>query len=358
MDSPHKTHPYLHNENPWDTNANAIWLGSTVVLTRNLEKFNFPGKLPTDKRKQIISLLQRDLLTSKYLKNPELILAENMLPIEKEFLVEHFLSNQSFHQAHIGEGFVLDETGEFLAILNLGDHLILQSIDVREELETTWDRLIKIELEINQSINFAFSPRFGFLTSDSTQCGTGLLAYIFLHLPALLHTDELSNSLKKFKDEGIVQTGLQGNPNEIIGDIVVFHNQYTLGLTDENILSSLRVLATKLVIEEKSSRKQLKQASETKLAEIKDKISRAYAILLHSYQIESIEALHALSLLKLGLDLEWLQGTTHTVLNQLLFECRRAHLICHYGKQINQDELTHRRAEFIHQKLQGLNLLI
>lgn len=350
--------PLLCNESPWNDNSNPIWLGSTLTLTRNLDKFKFPGKLPAEKRKQVISLLSRDLLESDQLKEPKLIPAEEMAPIEKEFLVEHFISNQGFHQAFAGEAFVLDRSGEFLAVLNLRDHLLLQWIDPREDLEKTWDRLVQIESKINQSVNFAFSPKFGFLTSDPTRSGTAFVVNVFLHLPALINSSHLTEILEKNKDEGVEETGLQGDPNEVIGDIVAFHNSYTLGVSEENILASLRTLATKLVAEERSMRKNIKNGTEAELAEIKDKVSRAYAILLHSYQLEAIESLQSISLLKLGLDLEWIKGTSQKVLNQLLFASRRAHLLCHYGLKIPQEELPHKRAEYIHQALRGLELLI
>lgn len=350
--------PLLCNESPWNHNANTIWLGSTLTLLRNLEKFNFPGKLSSDKRKQIISLLTKDILANEQLKEPKLMRAEDMPPIEKEYLVEHFLSAHGFHQAYMGEAFVLDKTGEFLGVLNLKDHILLEWIDIEEDLENSWDRLVKIELGLSSTVNFAFSPQFGFLTSDFTQCGTGLIVTIFLHLPALLYTNRLEEIIKNNKEDGVEQTGLQGNPNEIIGDIAAFHNSYTFGVTEENILSSLRTLATKLVVEEKGTRQHLMRGSENEVAFVKDKVSRAYAILLHSYQIEAIEALQALSLVKLGLDLEWLKGTSQVILNKLIFACRRAHLLCHYGQKISQEELPHRRAEFIHKALHGLELLI
>ncbi len=359
MNLPSENPPLICLKKPWDHNPNPIWLGSSLTLNRNLEKFKFPHKLPTDKRKQILSLLIHSLLTSEPLKNPKFFPAEEMSPIQKEFLVEHFLSHHSFHQAYAGEGFVWDETGEFLAVLNLNDHLLLQMLDFQEELEKTWDRLVKVELQLSKSLNFAFSPKFGFLTADSTQCGTGMVGYIFLHLPALFCTNRFEEILKKYQEEGFALTGLQGDPHEFVGDIAVFHNLYTLGLTEENILSSLRTLAMKVVGEEKSMREHFKKESEIEVATIKDKVSRAYAILLHSYQIESIEALKALSLVKLGLDLEWVKGSSQTILNRLLFACRRAHLLCHQEeKKITAEQLPHRRAEFIHQSLEGLELMI
>lgn len=350
--------PLRCNESPWDRNANSIWLGSTLTLLRNLEKFNFPGKLSSDKRKQIVSLLSKDILSNAELKEPKLMHAEDMPPIEKEFLVEHFLSAHGFHQAYMGEAFILDKTGEFLGVLNLKDHILLERIDIEEDLENSWDRLVKTEMGFASSANFAFSPQFGFLTSDFTQCGTGLIVTIFLHLPALLYTNRLEEIIKNNKEDGVEQTGLQGDPNEIIGDIAAFHNSYTLGVTEENIISSLRTLATKLVVEEKGMRQQLMRGNEAEVADVKDRVSRAFAILLHSYQIEAVEALQALSLVKLGLDLEWVKGTSQIILNRLLFACRRAHLLCHFEQKISQEELPHRRAEFIHKSLHGVELLI
>lgn len=353
-----KNSPLLCNENPWNNNSNAIWFGSTLTLNRNWDKFKFPGKLTIDQKKQVISLLSRDLLNSPQLKEPKLISAEEMSPSEKEFLVEHFISNMGFQQTSVGEAFILDKTGEFLAVLNLRDHLFLQWIDPREDLEKTWDRMAKVESEVNQSINFAFSPKFGFLTSDPGQSGTAFVVNVFLHLPALLYSNRFSEILEKYKDDGVEQTGLQGNPNEMIGDIVAFHNRYTLGVTEENILLSLRTVATKLVAEELSMRKKLREESESEVAAIKDKVSRAFAILLHSYQIEAVEALESISMLKLGLDLNWIKGTSQAILNQLLFASRRGHLLCHYGQKIPQEELSHKRAEYIHKELHGLELII
>lgn len=348
----------LCNESPWNNNANQIWLGSTLTLTRNIDKFKFPGKLEEDKKKQVVSLLSQPLLKSSDLNHPQLIQAESMSSNEKEFLVEHFLSNQGFEQASAGEAFILDRTGEFLGGLNLNDHLLLKWIDTRDEIEKCWEKLVRIESELNQTINFAFSTKFGFLTSDPGQSGTAFAVTLFLHLPALLYSEQSDEMFEKNRAEGIELTGLQGDPNDMIGDIVAFHNKYTIGLTEESLLSSLRSAATKYVAEEQQKRKQLLKGTEGELAEIKDRVSRAYAILLHSYQIEAIEALEAISLLKLGTDLNWIKGTSHAVLNKLLFGTRRAHLMCQFEQKIEQEKLPHKRAEYIHKQLNGVELLI
>jgi protein arginine kinase len=339
----------------WAKNSNPIWLASTVRLFRNIEKFKFPVKLDGDRRKQIVSLLSKEFMSMEQLKNPSLFKAEDLSSLEKEYLVEHFLSNQSFHSAGPGEAFIIDSSGEKMISLNLRNHVHFESIDTNSELETTWNQLVMIETALGKNISYSYSPKFGFLTADPTQCGTGLSVTIFLQLSGLIHMEMIDGILEKMVDESFVVTGIQGSPTEIIGDVIVIQNNYTLGVTEENIISSIRSIATKLLVEEHAIRFQIKNKSSP---EIKDKISRAFGILIHSYQIEAVEALNAISLLKLGVDLGWLEGINMIQLNELFFNCRRAHLLCQYEDKIPQEEVQHKRAEFIHKTLKEAKLII
>jgi protein arginine kinase len=348
-------HSIFSLKNPWDHNENSIWLASTLAFHRNIEKFNFPIKLTDEKKKQVISLVSKELLASPGLKKPIVVNAEEASPTEKDFFFEHFLTRSPFQQAHVGESFVVDSTGLFLATINWHDHLHLQLTDCTGEIENSWNQLTTIETNIGKAVNYSFSQKFGFLTTDPSESGIGFLVSIFLHLPAMIHTDALEEFLIKHKDESVTITGLQGKPRELIGDLVSIRNNYTLGVTEENVLSTLRSFTTKLHMQEKSLRSQLKNDP---AATLKDKVSRAYAILVHSYQIDVIEAMNAISLLKLGVDLGWVEGVSIKSLNALFFNCRRAHLISQYDGDIAQEDLPHKRSAFVHQQLQGAVLKI
>lgn len=364
MGRPMKTNepynPILFQKKPWSNNTNPIWLASTVSLQRNIEKFKFPGKLDADRKKQIVSLVSKDLLSTDTQKtgnldNPILIKAEEIGALEKEFLVEHFMATQNYNQTGPGEGFILDGSGEFLATLNMRDHIHLQLIDCRGELENTWSRLVKIESALGKGINYSYLPKFGFLTSDPTQCGTALIVTVYLQVAALVHMGKIDDILDKLADESFSISGIQGNPNEIIGDIIMVQNNYTLGLTEENIIASMRSFTTKMLVEESSMRQQVKKDNS---ADFKDKVSRAYGILTHSYQIEAVEALNALSLLKLGAEAGWISGIGNKEINELLFNCRRAHLLYQVQEKVSQEEIPHKRAERIHKALKGVELLV
>lgn len=329
---------------PWIDNDNNIWIASTLKLFRNIAKFKFPGKLDSTGRAQCISLVEGALEKISSLKDLTVIKAEDSNPQEKEFIYEHFLSKENYLHAHSGEAFIIDDTGEILLTLNIRDHIHLQLTDCKGELEETWNRLINMEADLGESIEYSFNSKFGFLSSDPEHCGTGLLAHIYMHVPALILTSQLKEMLEKQENNGVKITGLQSDESRLIGDIVALHNEQTLGLTTDDIISNMHSAATNFLIAEKSCRTKIKNENSPS---IRDKISRAFGLLLHSYRLETQEALEALSLCKLGIDLDWITGIDHKAINNLFFNCRRAHLQEQFKEEITKDHLPEKRSELV-----------
>lgn len=340
---------------PWNDNSNSVWLASTLLLHRNLESHNFPVRLTPDKRKQIISLVEKQVLSLKGFDKPILLKSEECTPLEKELLVEHFLTNIGFLQAAAGEAFFFDRHGKALLTINIDDHLHFHYIDTKEEPEKGWNELSSYENQLKKTLSYSFSSKFGFLTSNPLSCGTGLSISLFLQLTGLMHTGRLEPLLDQMKDEPIACSGLLGNPLQFVGDLAVIRNQYALGVNEESILSSMRTAATKLTNEEKRLRESLKDHESI---ELKDKVARAFGLLVHSYQIETVEALNEIALMKFGLELGWIKGITMKELNALFFSCRRAHLLRKLDQKIGLEELGHKRAEFIHKALKDVSLTI
>ncbi len=339
---------------PWDANENIIWLASTLSMHRNVEKFKFPAKMEAEKRKHILSLASTTLQNSE-LPGAFTIKAEEITPLEKNFLLEHFLIFEGFQEAHQGEAFIIDDSGCFIALLNLKDHLQLQLTDIAGDLEKTWARLVQIENKLASSFSFAFSQKFGFLTSDPLLAGTGLVATAYLHLPALIHLKKLSDLTEKEKNEAVLFTGLQGNPEDLVGDILAVRNCYTLGVNEETIISTLRSAILKLLVAEKSARSQIKTEN---ITAIKDKISRALGILKFSFQLDTVEALSAISMLKFGIELGWVRGMTVQEVNKIFFTCRRAHLNYCMKEKIPIEQVAAKRADFLREKVKSLELLV
>lgn len=332
--------PFLAFQQPWSDNPNNIWIASTLNLYRNLARYLFPPRLEADGQKRVLDLLSKALLSSEAANNPHFVRAEAVEPLEKEFLYEHFLTPRAFQQAMEGEGFLTDGTGQIFAIINVRDHLQLQLINCRDPLEQAWNRLAELEASVSRTLDFAYSQRFGYLTADPQLCGTGLVVQIFLHLPALSHTQGLDLVQEEEVDS-----------QAIAGDILTLRNRCTLGLSDEDIIQLMQTCALKLMVKEKGARRAMREETA-----MKDRISRALGILTHSYQQETAETWGALSLLKLGIDLGWVSGVTHPQLNGLLFASQRAHLVANCGQEVEAPDIPHKRAELLHSALADAQL--
>lgn len=347
----------LLNHTLWEEEINPIWLATAFLLHRNLAKFNFPSKMDERQSGQIVASLKEKLLKSPLLQNPIHLNASDVSTLDKEFLYEHFLCLENPQNLTSGQGFVIDDSNHFFAQLNIQNHLQIQLTDCRGSWEATWNNLSQMETEIGSAIDFAFSPKFGYLTAEPYLCGTALTVKAYLHLPALIHMGKLQETLQDHAEEGITASSMSGPLDEIIGDLIILSNTFTLGINEENIIHLVHSVAMKLMATEKLLRSHL-QTEET--PPIKDLVSRAFGLLLHSYQLQIKEALDALSLIKLGLHLDWIGGITDAKLNTLFFQCRRAHLLHALGalQVTDPQEISRKRAEFLHKNMQGVVLKI
>jgi protein arginine kinase len=339
---------------PWLQNNNPIWIGTTLTLARNIENFFFPHLLDIEKQKQLYSLLSGSLSTLPQFQNGVLKRGDECLPSDKEYLIEHFFLPFNQLQSFSGGGFLLNSQGSLLSAINFDNHFTLYGVDKNGSFEKLYLDMATCENAIQKNLGYSFSNRFGFLTAHSEMSGTGLKVRALLQLSALIHTKELKAILEQEAKEDIeVQPAFQ--ENEWTQDLVAVENRFCLGATEESILASVRLFCERLIDIEQKRRQQIIKSNSD---DLKDKVSRAFAILKHSYQIEAKEAMNALSLIKFGLTLGWIQNITLEQLNELFFIIRRAHFIKHLKKEMDPTTLLHERATFLQEKLSKVEITI
>lgn len=339
---------------PWEKNANSIWLASTLSLHRNMDKFNFPQRLDTEKRRLVADLVVGTLKGLPSLPKMGVLPLDALHPIDREFLTEHFLVFEPTHDNVHGQTFVTERSGTLLILINVHDHLELHAVETSGELENSLKRLIDIEHGIEKHLPFSFSNHFGYLTSDPCQSGTGLVVNAYLHIPALVAKEAYPRVLNSEHHEGLLFTSLQGNPKDLIGDLLVIRNRWTTGVAEEAIITSVRNSVQKIISEEQSVRAKIKEEKDT---HVLDHISRSIGTLQHSFTIDTSEALRSLSQVKFGIELGWVKGMTIERINELFFDCRRAHL----AKKINAEiyatpQLYKARAQFFREIMASVEL--
>jgi protein arginine kinase len=342
----------FHVSFPWSHVKDSIWPASVIMIHRNLSPFSFPSKMTEGERVQTLDLVQHNL--RPHLKNPHLLTANDLSPHEKEFVFEHFSLHEGSEKFDPGHALIVDDSGEFIALTNVEDHLQLYSQSSNTPLHEHYESLAKIERSLNKELHFAFSDRFGYLTSDPTICGTGLIVQSFLHLPASIQLDYFSDLTSTFSDD-VYFHGLS-KEDTYLADIVLVENRYKLGTTEEDIVKTVERISQKLVEEEKKLRAALPPEEEIIL---KDKVCRAFGLLAHSYQLQIQEALSALSLIHLAKELGWVTNAEDFSFADLFFQIKRAHLLQNLKVgDLSKEEIQHKRAELIHQKLKNATLTI
>ncbi len=341
----------LLQHNPWEEKGDSIWPATSFILRRNFIHSCFPMKQTKEQALRLLQMLRNALGKILQPKDYYFFLMEDLSAADQEFLSEHFLCSQNFQSQGTGQGIFVDPKGHFLAICNVEDHLCLRWINSQHVWEKTWGALARIEKMLSSELTYAFSPRFGYLTAVPAECGTALDVSAYLHLPALIHGANLSEYLRTMEE--VTPLSIGGKKEEFLADFVVIKNTHTLGVSEEGILRAVHLAATKLTGLERAARNRIVQEGD---AHAKDLISRAFGLLIHSYQLDMKEALSGLSMIKWGIDLGWIEGITDQEINALFFTCQRAHL-AHLTKEGNSSEDTHRRrASFLHERLKAAKL--
>jgi len=343
------------NHTPWNSQSSALWPASTFTVRRNLARYPFPHQQTPKQAAYTMERLKEAFFNHPQIHEPIFLDFSHLEAFHKEFLFEHFFVPDGVFEDRPHQGLITDSSGTFLAGINLADHLILQILDCQGAWHNTWNQLRAIESHLGHLVDYAFSPQFGYMTSNIHHCGTGLQIRAYLHLPAILYTESANTSFSDEEEFIISPIGTSEDNATFQGDVVAIQNKYSLGVSEDHLLRNLYSVANRLINAEQEIRLSMKTQSSTQM---KDLVSRSFGILRHSYQLPTQEALGALSLLKLGIDLGWITGISDAHINNLFFKCRRGHLLAYLKKDCSQEELLHERAEVIHQALKEAQLVI
>jgi protein arginine kinase len=228
---------------------------------------------------------------------------------------------------------------------------------------------------IEKKVDYAFSPRFGYLTACPTNLGTGIRVSVMLHLPALKIASQIEKFLNAARDMNLAVRGLFGEGTEAAGDFYQLSNQVTLGISEKDIISRFENNIIPEIVEyENAARSQL-LAKQIDLLD--DKISRAMALLRNAHLISSQEALFLLSHLRLGINMHEHMGASTpaierlctsiaagggkdtdnsdalsiTTINRLFMLTLPAHLQLNYGKPLDPTHRDVLRAKIIRSAL-------
>ncbi len=350
-----------------------IVVSSRIRLARNLAGYKFLNSCSDKEKAKILERLKTVLLGLNLDDDIFYVNVDKASSLNRNFLVERHLISRHHVSAKGPRGVVIVGREFFTAMINEEDHLRLQVLKAGCQLSECLSQIDHIDDMIEKDIDYAFSPRFGYLTACPTNVGTGIRVSVMLHMPALKMTGQIEKFLTAARDMNLAVRGLFGEGSDATSDLYQISNQVTLGVSESAIVSEFeKVIIPEIVEYEKIARKQL-LAKQVDVLD--DKISRAMALLQNAHLISSQEALFLLSHLRLGLNMrEHMGASTPAIerlcslkndvdptdpnhglsirmINRLFMLTLPAHLQLNHGKSLDASHRDALRAKIIRQAL-------
>ncbi|MGD2199116.1 protein arginine kinase [Lysinibacillus fusiformis] len=326
-----------------------IVISTRIRLARNLDGYRFPLSFSENEALQVEQAVTHAVSDSPTLQNDYAYFAINDLtPLQRQILVEkHLISPQLAKKEQVGS--VLLSQDESVSIMvNEEDHLRIQCMTASFQLKNAYEQANKIDRILEKVLPYAFRDTFGYLTSCPTNIGTGLRASVMMHLPALTLTGQMNQIINAMTRLGMTVRGIYGEGSENLGNVYQVSNQITLGKTEEDILADIHSVAEKIIQKERHARGRLMEKAELAL---EDRVYRALGTLTYARILTSEEAATCLSNVRLGVDLQLIDGILATTLNECVVSMQPGFLQHYAGEALPPAERDRVRAEMLREAL-------
>lgn len=316
-----------------------VLINTSIRFSRNLKDFKF--NLKSDKEiEKLENKIKENLYQIGY--GLKFLKLKDMDEITKQSLVEKELISKEFSKNKEGSILINDE--ENICIMIGGkEHLEIQVFNSGLELKNTLNLAIEIDNKFGEVYGYAVNKKYGFLTSSPDMVGTGLKAICTMHIPGLVKTNNTRNILDAITNFGITIKKINDEDIKNQSDIYQISNKYTLGISEEEIVENVNIIAEKIIEQERKARRML--ASES--IGLEDMIFRSYGILANCRKISNEEVLRLLSNVKLGVDLGILDKLNDLKIQKLYLYTKDANLQKYFGEKYEKMELDIKRAEII-----------
>ncbi len=321
-----------------------VAISTRIRFSRNINGYSF--NLSSEELENLENKIKESIYEIgyglKYLKIKDMDEITKTSVLEKNLVTEEFLNKNKDKKS-----ILVNDEENICIMIGEEDHLKIQVYSAGLELENTLNLAIELDKKIEEVLGYCVSKKYGYLTAYPSNLGTGLKASVMLHLPALRKTNNIKKVLQVISNFGVEIKGISSKDGKLVGDIYQISNKQTLGLTEEEIAKNIKVIAEKIIKNERQARKYLANEG----IDLEDEIYRSFGILTNCKKITEEETLELLSNIKLGVDLGILREVTDLQIQSLYLYTKPANMQKKLGETLGKIEQDVKRAEIIKQIL-------
>lgn len=331
--------------NNWYTNAldSSIAVSTRIRLARNIDGIPFPNRMSVEARKELNKNIRKAINENNTL-NLKFIAMDSVTEIERMAMQERHIISPEFAENPDNRAILINDDETVSVMIGEEDHIRIQVILPGMNLEKAYEIAQSVDDYLSGILNFAYDDKLGYLTECPTNLGIGLRASVMLHLPILENNGELTGIIENAGKIGLAARGLYGEGSNSSASLYQISNQITLGITEDNAIDNLKVIANQIIDKETELRNRINRVS------VEDVVWRAYGTLKYARKISSEELMGIISKVKLGVDMGIIDIIDNSVPIRLMVESLAGMLQRKFG-EMTPDDRDICRAEFIRNSL-------
>ena len=310
-----------------------IVISTRVRLARNLESVPFPMKGNSEQLKGVVEKVRGALKATKSIGPVDFVELSELSTTDRQVLVEEHLISTQYVDRDENKAVVFNRDKTVSIMVNEEDHLRIQAILPGLQVEDTLKLASDTDDALEETLDYAFDERLGYLSACPTNVGTGMRASVMLHLPALAMMNMTGQVFGAVSKVGLTVRGIFGEGTESSGNMVQISNQISIGRSEQDMARHLKVITGQVVDSELQARNTL--LNEVR-PQIEDRVYRAYGIATNARIVNVNEAFKLLSDVKLGADLGIIKGVDSNFFKELIVKIMPAHMQ-RYAKEIGID---------------------
>jgi protein arginine kinase len=324
----------------------SIVLRSDLHLSRNLKDLPFQERLNAEKcselSEQIIARMRKMRSFRKSLScNLATLMEEERLSLQEWGYI--FTDGTSPYE---GSQVLLKDDGTAGVWICGTHHVCWSAFGKGLSLEVLWRQMSRWESSFKDA-EYAFSPLYGYVSSDLGDWGSGLCASVTLHLPAILE-----NGLWRQMVAVLPSLGLKCCPEyrfislEMLPVVKIFHDGSS-GIAPKEALRILKEAVLLVAHRERDERDQLLRKQKLK---IWDRVNRSWATLFSCQLLSASEALYCLSNLDLGVYFGWFPKEFLSIIgHQARYLLSGTFRVCVGVKDLQREQEEASRAQYVKQ---------
>lgn len=175
-----------------------IILNTNLSLRRNIEGYDFPTTMTREDSLEVLSAF-------KAIYKDELILLEDIDEVSLNKYINDGLLSPDCQEQVVQIGIVIKD--DYIITINDRDHIGINIRNFNMDLSSAYKKAFLVEDFLDHKFDFAFSPEYGYLTSDARNTGLGLEITYKVFLFGLVDSDQTYYALKtSLANEGMYFT--------------------------------------------------------------------------------------------------------------------------------------------------------